>query len=366
MTIRKRYGGKLKGKIALEAVKEEKTIAELTSLYDVHPNQIRTWKSHLIKNAGEIFEDKRRKKDKDKDELINELYRQIGQLKVELDWLKKNLHSSVHDRVRLIDRENRAISLSRQAELLGVSRSAIYYKPLINKEDLLFRKLIDEIYTAYPFYGSRKIKHELGRRGHKVGRERVRKLMRSMGIEAIYPKRKTSQPHPDHKIYPYLLRGVKIDRVNQVWSTDITYIRMREGWLYLVAVMDWYSRYVLSWELSTTLETDFCIRALENALQLGKPEIFNTDQGSQFTSQDFTGVLLKNDIKISMDGRGRVFDNIFIERLWRSLKYEEVYIHDYETIRVARKGIHDYFDLYNNKRLHESLGYVPPVEFFKV
>jgi putative transposase len=186
-----------------------------------------------------------------------------------------------------------------------------------------------------------------------------------MGIVAIYPKRKTSQPHPGHKVYPYLLRGLKIERVNQVWCTDITYIRMSKGWAYLVAVMDWYSRYVLSWNLSTTMETDFCVKALEDALQIARPEIFNSDQGAQFTSKDFTQVLLDSSIKISMDGRGRVFDNIFIERLWRSLKYEEVYINDYESFGVARKGISNYFDLYDNKRLHESLGYVPPVEIYK-
>lgn len=279
--------------------------------------------------------------------------------------LKKNLHFSVAEKIRLIDKENRDISLCRQAELLGISRSSIYYEPRINKENLLLTKQIDEIYTAYPFYGSRKIKHELERRGHCVGRERVQKLMRKMGIVAIYPKRKTSQSNPAHKIYPYLLKGLNIERVDQVWCTDITYIKMRRGWAYLVAVMDWYSRYVLSWNLSTTMETHFCVKALKDALRVSRPEIFNSDQGSQFTSKEFTNVLLNNDIKISMDGRGRVFDNIFIERLWRSLKYEEVYIHDYETIGVARKRISAYFDLYDNERLHEALGYVPPVEIYR-
>ena len=279
--------------------------------------------------------------------------------------LKKNLNYSVHERILLIDRKNLDISLSRQAELLDISRSSIYYEPRINTENFLLAEKIDKIYTAYPFYGSRKIKHELGRRGYAVGRERVQKLMRTMGIAAIYPKRKTSQPNPRHKVYPYLLKGLKIERVNQVWCTDITYIKMNKGWVYLVAVMDWYSRYVLSWNLSTTMETDFCVKALENALQISKPEIFNTDQGSQFTSKEFTQVLLNSRIKISMDGRGRVFDNIFIERLWRSLKYEEVYINDYESFGVARNRISKYFDFYDNKRLHESLGYVPPVEIYK-
>lgn len=230
---------------------------------------------------------------------------------------------------------------------------------------MLLKKEIDEIYTEFPYYGSRKINHELIRRGHTICRERVQRLMRSMGISAIYAKKNTSKPHPDHKVYPYLLRGLKINRVNQIWCTDITYIRMRKGWVYLVAIMDWYSRYVLSWNISTTMEADFCINALEESLMAAKPEIFNSDQGSQFTSNAFTNVLLKKGIKISMDGRGRVFDNIFIERLWRSLKYEEVYLHDYETVKEAWKRICEYFFTYNNKRLHEALGYVPPVEIYK-
>lgn len=277
---------------------------------------------------------------------------------------KKNLNSSVQDRKKLIERCNRDISLSRQAFLLGISRSSIYYEPRINKEELLYRKLIDEIYTEFPSYGSRRMKAAMKRRGHQIGRERVQKLMRSMGIEAIYPKRRTSQPHPDHKIYPYLLRNVKIERVNQVWSTDITYIPLNKGWVYLVAIMDWFSRYVLSWKLSTTMEAEFCITALEDALRIAKPEIFNSDQGSQFTSNAFTSVLLSNEIKISMDGRGRVFDNIFIERLWRTLKYDEVYIHDYETVKIARARISEYFRKYNLKRLHQALGYKTPYEVF--
>jgi len=184
-----------------------------------------------------------------------------------------------------------------------------------------------------------------------------------MGIEAIYPKPKTSTVNPEHKIYPYLLRGIKIERVNQVWCTDITYIRIKNGWAYLVAVMDWFSRYILSWSLSTSLSVEFCIEALEKALQKGKPVIFNSDQGSQFTSNAFTRILLDNEIQISMDGRGRVFDNIFIERFWRSLKYEEVYLHDYESVKEARGRIFNYVDLYNNERLHESLGYLSPANF---
>lgn len=263
----------------------------------------------------------------------------------------------------LIDR-NCDISVTRQAELLGISRSGLYYEPVIDPYDNLLEKLIDEIYTELPFYGSRKITEALQRMGHTVGRRRVRRLMASMGIEAIYPKPNLSKPHPEHVIYPYLLRGVSIDRIDQTWSADITYIRLSKGFAYLVAIMDWYSRYVLSWELSTTLEADFCIRALEKALSLGRPEIFNTDQGSQFTSRDFTDLLMNEAILISMDGRGRCMDNIFTERLWRSLKYENVYPNDYQTVREARTGIGTYFHLYNTVRLHQSLGYMTPYEAY--
>ena len=247
---------------------------------------------------------------------------------------------------------------------LGCPRSGFYYQPRLDPYDELLMRLIDEIYTEFPCYGSRKIKKQLVRQDHPVCRERVQRLMREMGIEAIYPKPRTSVPHPDHKVYPYLLRGVDITRVNQVWSCDITYIRMKQGWLYLMAIMDWYSRYVLSWELSITMETDFCLTALERALAVNKPEIFNSDQGSQFTSHAFTGLLSEHDIHISMDGRGRCFDNIFIERLWRSVKYEEVYLHDYASVKEAIQSINAYFVRYNYRRLHQSLGYLTPAEVY--
>jgi len=229
-------------------------------------------------------------------------------------------------------------------------------------------RLLDEQYIETPFYGIDKMTEWLRRQGYWVNPKRVRRLMRQMGLEAVYPRRKRSLSIPDkqHKIYPYLLRGVQIIRSDQVWSTDITYVRMYRGWLYLVAVMDWFSRYVLSWEISTTLESEFCISALKEALSLGKPDIFNTDQGSQFTSIDFTEVLLDADVQISMDGKGRVFDNIFIERLWRTVKVEEVYLHDYQTVTEARYNLGRYFELYNNRRLHQALGYHTPSEVYGV
>jgi putative transposase len=229
-------------------------------------------------------------------------------------------------------------------------------------------KLIDEQYIKTPFYGIDKMTKWLHLKKHYVNHKRVRRLMRQMGLEAVYPRRKRHLSIPDkqHKIYPYLLRGVQIDRTDQVWSADITYIRMYRGWLYLVAVMDWFSRYVLSWEVSVTLEADFCVSALKEALGFGTPEIFNTDQGSQFTSIDFTTVLLDAGIQISMDGKGRVFDNIFVERLWRTVKIEEVYLRDYQTVAEARYYLGRYFKFYNNQRLHQALGYRSPAEVYGV
>jgi putative transposase len=224
---------------------------------------------------------------------------------------------------------------------------------------------IDELYTRTPFYGARKMVHLLGQQGYNVNRKRVRRLMQKMGLEAIYRKPRLSKPGLGHRIYPYLLRGMKIDRPNLVWSTDITYIRLRQGFIYLVAIMDWFSRYVLAWEVSTCLDTSFCLAALEWALQYGCPKIFNTDQGSQFTSQDFTGRLERQGIRISMDGRGRAIDNVFIERLWRSLKYEEVYLKDYADIAEALSNLKVYFDLYNYERPHQSLGYRTPAMVYR-
>jgi len=225
-------------------------------------------------------------------------------------------------------------------------------------------RLIDEEYTRYPFYGVEKMTALLRRQGHTVNPKRIRRLIRLMGLEAIYPKPNLSKASKEHKIYPYLLRGVSIDQVNQVWSTDITYIRLNSGFIYLVAVIDWFSRYVLSYEFSTTLDKGFCIKALQDALKVAKPKIFNTDQGSQFTSDAFTGVLKKAGVKISMDGRGRALDNIFVERLWRTVKYECVYLHNYETVREAIQSIGEYFGFYNKERLHQSLDYQIPVEVY--
>jgi putative transposase len=254
----------------------------------------------------------------------------------------------------------------RQCALLRLPRAAVYRKQSPVKEaDLALMRLIDQVHLDWPFYGARKIAFVLSRSGHPVGRKRVTRLMRLMGIETIYRKPNLSRRHPQHKIYPYLLRNMPIERVHQVWSCDITYIPMKKGFLYLVAVIDWHSRLVLSWRLSNTMDKTFCIDALQEALdRYGKPEIFNTDQGVQFTCDAFISTLEKQGIRISMDGKGRCLDNIFCERLWRSLKYEEVYLRAYETTKEARARIGQWFKFYNDERPHQALNYLTPRQFF--
>jgi putative transposase len=257
------------------------------------------------------------------------------------------------------------MSILRQCGLLELPRSTFYYQPLgENAYNLALMRLIDEQFTKRPFYGVPRMTAWLRATGQLVNEKRVRRLMRRMGLEAIYPKPRLSAKGADHKIYPYLLKDVTIDHPDQAWATDITYVRLAHGFVFLVAILDWSSRYVLSWELSTTLDKGFCLEVLRRALRISKPEIFNTDQGAQFTSVDFTKLLLDEGIQVSMDGRGRVFDNIFIERLWRSVKYEEVYLHDYETVPSARAHLGAYFQFYNEERLHEALGYRTPSEVY--
>lgn len=255
---------------------------------------------------------------------------------------------------------------TRQCNLLELSRSTYYYQPKpLRPIDLEMMRHIDEIHLAWPFYGSRRIMHELRGRGYEVGRGHVSYLMRIMGIRAIYRRPRTTIPDKQHKVYPYLLGGMTIDRANHVWATDICYLPMRKGFSYLVAIMDWASRKVLAWRLSNTLDASFCIEALTEAIgRYGCPEIFNSDQGSQFTSDDFTDVLKDHDIRISMDGRGRWVDNVFVERLWRSVKYEEVYLKAYESLSEARQGLGGYFEFYNRRRRHQGLDYRTPDEVY--
>lgn len=265
----------------------------------------------------------------------------------------------------MIDRDESKISMRGQCDLLGLCRSTMYYQPVsVSEFDLSLMNRTDEIFTMYPFFGSRRICAFLNFEGWEVGRDKVRSIMIDLGLEAIYPRRNLSVRNQMHRIYPYLLRGVEVQRPNQVWSADITYIRLSHGFVYLTAVIDWYSRYVLSWRLSNTLDSDFCVEVLNEALGYGKPEVFNTDQGCQFTSEAFTGLLHNNGIQISMDGKGRALDNVFVERLWRTVKYENVYLNSYYSIPEARLGLAGYFEFYNNERLHQSLKYLTPASVY--
>ena len=273
---------------------------------------------------------------------------------------------SRHERRDMIDRGQPELSVVRQCELLDISRSSVYYSPVqLDEYELELMRLIDKQYLLTPFYGSRKMAAWLRGQGHHVNRKRVQRLMRLMGIEAIYRRPRTTRADSGHKVYPYLLRGLQIDKVNQVWATDITYIPMSRGFMYLVCVMDWHSRYVLSWRLSNTLEADFCVDALEEALNSDVPGIFNTDQGSQFTSEAFTSVLLNHGVQISMDSAGSYMDNVFVERLWRSVKYEEVYLKAYESVAEARAGLRAYLMFYNSERPHQALDYRTPAQVFE-
>jgi putative transposase len=269
------------------------------------------------------------------------------------------------ERRRLIGQDERT-SIRRQCELLGVNRSSVYYVPVEpDAEELELMRQIDELHLEFPFYGSRSIARELRAKGYRVNRKRVQRLMRVMGLESVAPKPNTSKPNQEHPVYPYLLRGLTIERPNQVWAADITYVPLARGFAYLVAVMDWHSRRVLSWRLSNTLDSSFCLESLQQALsRFGRPGIFNSDQGSQFTASAFTDVLRAAGVKISMDGKGRCIDNVFVERLWRSLKYEDVYLKAYTNLVEARAGIGRYFEFYNTRRTHQALGYQTPAAFY--
>ena len=271
----------------------------------------------------------------------------------------------MEEKKRLIEPNNLELGINRQCELLGLSRSGYYYKPTpVVHEELLLINLVDEIYTKHPFFGARKMASFLQRHGYNVGRKGGRRIYKILALEAIYPKPNLSRPNKKHLIYPYLLDDVEINYCNQVWSTDITYIRLKCGFTYLVAIIDWHSRFVLDWELSISLEADFCIETLQRSLNRAVCEIFNTDQGSQFTSKKFIDILLQKQIKISMDSKGRCLDNIFVERLWRSLKYECIYLQSLGSVLEAREEISKYFKFYNYERPHQSLNYKTPAEIY--
>ena len=363
--IRKHHSAAFKAKVALEAAKQAKTLAELSQQFQVHPVQISQWKRQLLDGIEVIFQNGSQRQHRDEEALQAELYQQIGQLKMELEWVKKKLSGSLETRRSLIEECNPHLSIRHQCELLDMSRASYYYEPAgETPENLRLMRRIDEQYLKTPFYGSRRMAAWLVRQGEEVNRKRVQRLMRLMGLEAIYPGPRTTRSDTEHKVYPYLLRDVPITRRDQVWSTDVTYIPMRTGYMYLCAVIDWYSRYVLSWRLSNSLDGGFCLEALEAALRGGKPEIFNTDQGVQYTARAFTGRLEAAGVAVSMDGRGRALDNVFVERLWRAVKYEEVYLKDYAGSMELMSGLTGYFGFYNDERPHQSLEYRTPAEVY--
>ncbi|MBR8591400.1 IS3-like element ISKpn11 family transposase [Acinetobacter baumannii] len=354
---RRNHSPAFKAKVALAAIRGEQTLVELSQQFDVHANQIKQWKDQLLDGATGVFGDEAKAEPAGPTVDVKTLHAKIGELTLENGFFSRSARQSgIAGRKEMIDRTHK-LSVARQARLLGFSRGSVYYSPRqVSDGDLDLMRRIDELHLDYPFAGSRMLQGLLRGEGTEVGRLHVATLMKKMGIEAIYRRPNTSKPAPGHKIYPYLLRKLAVTRPNQVWAMDITYVPMARGFVYLCAVVDWFSRRVLSWRLSITMEADFCIEAVEDALaRYGKPEIFNTDQGSQFTSIDFTAVLKKAEIAISMDGKGAWRDNVFVERLWRSIKYEEVYLHAYKTVSEARAGIGRYLAFYNSRRPHSSL-----------
>nr|WP_244574492.1 IS3 family transposase [Cohaesibacter sp. ES.047] len=379
MTKRKRYSADFKAKVALEAIREELTLSELSKKYDVHPNMISTWKWAAIENMATAFSKGKETESQASAEEIVKLHAKIGQLVVERDFLSQASGSTGREwRQKAVMRDHSKLSIRRQCKLLSLSRSGLYYQPVgESAENLRFMEIIDKQFLETPWYGSRQMARYMKRQGYKCGRHRVRRLMRLMRLVPIYREPNTSKKHPAHKIWPYLLKDVSIDRPNQVWCVDITYIPMRRGFLYLVAIMDWYSRKVLSWRLSNSMEASFCVDALKEALvKYGPPEIMNSDQGSQLTSSDWIQTLTDAEVKISMplgdashqlpviDGRGRWVDNRMIERLWRSIKYECIYLNAFETGSEARIGIAKWITYYNVERPHSSHGILTPNEAY--
>ncbi|WP_243452989.1 IS3 family transposase [Polymorphobacter multimanifer] len=354
---RRNHSPAFKAKVALAAVKGEKTLAELAQQFDVHPNQITTWRGQLMEGAAGVFGSDSHNEPAEPAIDVKTLHAKIGELTLVNDFLRgARQGGTVAERKTMIDRSH-SLPVIRQARELGISRGSVYYLPRPTSDaDLAIMRRLDELHMDFPFAGSRMLRDLLAAEGVKVGRLHVSTLMKKMAIEAIYRRPNTSKPAPGHKVYPYLLRKLAVTRPNQVWATDITYIPMARGFVYLIAIVDWFSRRVLAWRLSITLETDFCIEALEEALaRFGAPEIFNTDQGSQFTSMAFTSVLIREKVAISMDGRGAWRDNVFVERLWRSVKYEEVYLRAYGSVSEARSSLGRYLTFYNGRRPHSSL-----------
>ncbi|WP_175912523.1 IS3 family transposase [Burkholderia sp. BCC1640] len=362
---RRTHSAAFKAKVALAAVKGERTLAELAQQFDVHPNQITEWKRQLQERAADVFGAGGAPSNEPPVDLKS-LHAKIGQLALENGFFKRRARQGgIAERKEMIDRKH-TLPIAQQARLVGVARSSVYYRPQpVSGADQLLMRRIDELHMEFPFAGARMLARLLRREGHEVGRRRVRTLMKRMGVEALYCKPNTSRRNARHKIWPYLLRGMKIDRANQVFALDTTYIPMARGFVYLTAVVDWASRKILAHRVAITLEASHAVEALEEAFaRYGLPDIVNTDQGSQFTAGAFTDAVLGRQVRLSMDGKGAWRDNVFVERVWRSIKYEEVYLKAYESVSHARRSIGEYIDLYNRKRPHSSLEDQTPDEAY--
>nr|WP_227538428.1 IS3 family transposase [Tritonibacter mobilis] len=356
MAKRRNFTDQFKAKVALEALRGDKTVQEIAAKHQLHPNQVSTWKRQAIEGMADVFSGGKQSGPTEAE--VKELHAKIGRLAVENDFLSEGAQKVSPAKKRsMVQRDHPKLSISQQCKLVSLSRSAFYYTPVgIDADTLEMMKEIDRVFTKYPFFGSRQIAAYLRREGTVVGRHRVRRLMAKMGLEAIYKRPRTSQRHPQHPVYPYLLRKMQIDRPNQVWCADITFVPVKNGFLYLVAIMDWATRKVLSWRLSNTMHADFCVEALKEAMaKHGPPEIMNTDQGSQFTGSAWITTLTEVGVRISMDGRGRYLDNIFIERLWRSLKQEAIYLEEITDGFQARRVVKNWMAFYNTRRPHSAL-----------
>ena len=380
-TKRKAYSAEFKAKLVLEVLEGEKTINEIASTYEIIPNNLKNWKKQFLENMSLAFDKSAVVKEyKDEIETLqksnDDLAKKVGNLTIEKDFLEGKLVSLVSSKERkaLLDTKLE-LSLNKQCKLLHISKSSLHYqpsKPFSASGTVMLLDAINNIYSDFPTYGSRRIHAQLLRDGVSIGKKFVKKAMKYMGIVALYPKPKTTVANKEHYKYPYLLKDFRndagqivIEKTNQVWSTDITYIKLEKGFVYLAAVIDWHSKKILSWKLSNTMDVSLTTGVLREALALyPKPEIFNTDQGSQYTAKAHIDILKKHTIKISMDGKGRATDNICIERFWRSIKYEEVYLNEYHNIKELQKAIANYMDSYNKKRLHSAIGYKTPNEVY--
>lgn len=380
-TKRKVYSAEFKAKLVLEVLKGEKTINEIASEYEVIPKNLINWKQQFLENMSLAFDKSTVVKEyKDQIESLqktnDDLAKKVGTLTIEKDFLEGKLVSLASSKARknLVDVKLN-ISLNRQCQLLHVSKSVLYHKPIkpfSSDSDIKLLDAINNIYSDFPYYGCRRIHSQLLKDGYNVGKKFVKKAMKYVGIEALYTKPKTTIPNKEHYRYEYLLKDFRdyagrivIEKANQVWSTDITYIKLEKGFVYLAAIIDWHSKKILSWRLSNTMDVSLVTTVLHEALALyPKPKIFNTDQGSQYTSKAHTDILKKHGIKISMDGVGRAADNIAIERFWRTIKYEEIYLNEYKNIKQLQKAIESYMNTYNKKRLHSAIGYKTPNEVY--